>query len=233
MKSILTKYLTVLPGTLALSGISAAATITWQSATDIAAGSDVNTDGTQVFGRSLIVATGSPVNGVKFGYAEPWSVTYSEPGGYGQFDPSISTQTVGGPDAVNYKAILGQTRYWGGDQTISFGNLDIGQEYLFQIWACDYRAFPNDRIETITGTGTNLNTPTLKFLDSDLSNTPGASHGQFVIGTWTADSTTMSFTLDANEGAHYSALQLRAIPESGAAVLGSLAVFGLLRRRRN
>ena len=70
----------------------------------------------------------------------------------------------------------------------------------------------------------------MAFLDSD-----GPVHGQFVIGTWTADTTSIAFALQGNEFSQYNALQLRnvTIPEPGVAALGAFSLLALLRRRRN
>jgi len=130
--------------------------------------------------------------------------------------------------------VLGNPRYFSANNTtITLGNLTIDQEYLFQIWVADYRPFPNDRTLSVTATGhTNVNPPALKYLDSDLSNGPAAAHGQYVTATWTADATSMAFYLTGNQSTDYSLLQLRAIPEPGAALLGGLGTLALLRRRR-
>ena len=66
---------------------------------------------------------------------------------------------------------------------------------------------------------------------------PGATHGSFVIGTFTADSSTQAFTFAAASGydanrTQFIAMQLRVIPEPSAALLGGLGVLALLRRRR-
>ena len=115
----------------------------------------------------------------------------------------------------------------GGDATITFTGLTIGQEYLLQYWVADYRGYGNDRALTLTG-GTNTS-GALRFLDSD--NTYGI-HGSYVIGTFTADATSQSIIANANESTMMNAAQLRVIPEPSAALLGGLGMLALLRRRR-
>ncbi|MBI1368174.1 MAG: hypothetical protein GC162_05920 [Planctomycetes bacterium] len=218
-----------------------AAIVTWQTPQEIVAGSDVSTLGTQVFGRDVGLAYNNPsavVNSVNLGFNNPaWTVTFSESGGGGNTG-NISAPVMGGPDGANYRAVLGtQARAWSNVMTFTFGNLSVGQDYLIQLWVGDWRAFTNNRAETIAagGLNTNVNTPTLKFLDSDLSNTPSPSHGQWVIGKWTADASSISFTLTATSDtiAQYNAMQLRLIPAPAAlpAGLGLLSLLAMRRRR--
>ncbi|WP_264488540.1 hypothetical protein [Luteolibacter arcticus] len=211
-----------------------AAAIVWDTPVTISGSDDVSTNGTQVFGRNIAVAypgATAMVNGANFGYNNSnWAITFA--------DTATSTAagfapiTVGGPDGSNYAAILNNSRFGSGAAAITFtlGNLTLGQQYELQFWVNDYRGFPNDRTETISATGggnTNVNTPTLSFLDSN-----GPVHGQWVIGVWTADTTSLTFSVQGNETSQYNALQVRAIPEAGAAVLGAFGVLALLRRRR-
>lgn len=191
--------------------------------------------GTQVFGRNLIVASGPGgiVNGANFGYAEPWSITYSEPG-MSQFSGATGITTFGGPDAANYKSILDTQRFTSpGPFSFTLGNLTPGLSYLLQFWVADYRGFPNDRAETIAAAGgnTNVNTPTLTYLDSD-----GPIHGQYAIGTWVADASSITFTVTATSETFpgYNAMQLRVVPEpsSFALLLFGISWLCLMPRKR-
>lgn len=206
-----------------------AAVITWQTPKTIAAGSDVSTDGKQVFGRNIGLATGNPsaiVNGVDFGFNNPnWAVTFSEVGWASNYAANATSQTFGGPDAANYTSVLNTGRFGGTSASFTLGNLTVGTEYLIQFWVDDYRAFNNNRTESISagGANTNINTPLLAYLDAD-----GPIHGQYVIGTWTADATSITFNVAGNEAVAYSAIQVRAIPEPSTLVAFLIGSVGLL-----
>ena len=162
-----------------VSASAHAALIYWETPRTIAGGSDVSTQGKQVFGRNIGLASGNPnavVNGVDFGYNNPnWSVTYSESGWSGNFPANATSQTFSGPDAANYTSVLNTGRFGGASASFTLGNLTLGAEYLIQFWVDDYRAFTNNRTEVISaiGANTNLNVPMLAYLDSD-----GPIHGQ-------------------------------------------------------
>lgn len=218
----------------AAASTSRAAIVTWDNAATISGGSDVNTEGTQVFGRNIGLIHGDPtavVNGVDFGFSNPnWTVTFSETFDANSFGGATDSATFGGPDAANYKAILDFARYGGTFASFTLGNLTLGQQYLLQFWVADYRPFPNDRNQILAAEfpNTNVNEPTLAYLDSD-----GPIHGQYAIGRWTADATSITFTLNGNESVQYSALQLRAVPEPSSLALLVLGSIGLCLMRRN
>jgi len=222
---------------ITLAGSASAATITWGAATTIANSTDVSTNGTQVFGRNIAVESPSDpnaiVNGANFAWNNPgWTVGFSELGFPNTF--GMTVPTLSGLDAANYQAILssGREAYPTPSGSFTFSNLVMNQQYELQVWVADYRAFTNNRTETITAAGDSAS-PSLTYLDSD-----GPIHGQFIIGTFTADNTgSITFTLngssvDPNPTAMYNALQLRAIPEPSAALLGGIGMLALLRRRR-
>ena len=166
----------------------------------------------------------SIVNGADFGFNNPsWTVGYTESGFPGNVTDS-TVPTLSGPDAANYQTILtiGREAYPSGSFTLS--NLSITQQYELQVWVDDYRSYTNVRTETITATGDSAS-PALTYLNSG-----GSVHGQYIIGTFTPDTTSVTFTMTGNETAMYNALQLRAIPEPSAALLGGLGMLVLLRR---
>lgn len=216
---------------ISLASGAHAVTVTWGSATTISSSTDVSTNGTQVFGRNINVASPSDpsaiVNGANFAWNNPgWTVGYSESGFPNTL--SMTVPTLSGPDAANYQAILtyGREAYPTPSGSFTFSNLVINQQYELQVWVADYRNFTNLRTETITAAG-DIASPALTYLNSG-----GSVHGQYIIGTFTADATSLTFTMDGNETAMYNALQLRAIPEPSAALLGGLGMLALLRRRR-
>ena len=230
---------------LLVLGLAASASATpivaWDTPVTISSSTDVSTLGTQVFGRNLInTGAAAIVNGADFSYTTAWGLTYSE-NGYGQ--TTSSAPVMAGPDATNYRGILSQFRYaTGATFTVNVGNLALNKDYLVQIWEGDWRAFPNDRTETIKASASDTNIPTLKFLDSDStyvtagssSETAAAAHGQYVIGRFHVDSTTgaaITFTFTpglAGSGTAFNAMQIRAIPEPSSLVLLVMGVMGLL-----
>jgi hypothetical protein len=90
--------------------------------------------------------------------------------------------------------------------TVTIGGLTLGQKYQVELWTNDSRG--NNRFETLTG----INPPTLGF---DL-NGEGGEVGQFVIGTWTATSTTQTFMVTGTPGSFVSqinALEILALTQ--------------------
>jgi fibronectin-binding autotransporter adhesin len=192
----------------ALASSASATTVTWGSATTISSSDEVSTSGTQVFGRSINVAYGtsaSIVNGADFGYDNPnWTIGFADAGFSAQFSAGIPS--LSGADASDYQTILGKgyEAYPTASGTLTFSSLTLGQQYEIQVWVADYRSFTNVRTETITATG-DIASPALTYLNSG-----GSVHGQSIIGAFTADATSTTFTLNGNETAMYNALQLRA-----------------------
>lgn len=191
---------------LGLPQLSQAADIIWQTPQALSSALDVNNQGTLVTAKS----TGYEytVNGVFFD-DNPANFSESFATGGGGFMGGITY--IGNNDA-NGQAYAGLMNIahgsanWGtATATISFSNLTVGQEYLVQYWVADYRGYPNDRYVTLTG-GANTSGQ-LKYLDSDNSN--GGIHGSYVIGTFTADATSQSILINANESTQMQAVQLR------------------------
>jgi hypothetical protein len=132
--------------------------------------------------------------------------------------------------------------------TVTLTGLEVGMTYELQVFFMDQRNSPSsppnscvgcaDRFLTLTS-GSNSVT-----LDADTGNTLAAPFGQFVLGTFTADSVTQTF--DTTGGAlldpfwnspisnrQVNAWQLRVLPEPGPlAMLAAAAAVSLLRRRR-
>lgn len=216
---------------ISLASSAHAVTVIWGSATTISSSTDVSTNGTQVFGRNINIASPSDpsaiVNGANFAWNNGgWTVGFSESGFPNTF--GMTVPTLSGPDAANYEAILtyGREAYPTPTGSFTFSNLIINQQYELQFWVADYRNYTNVRTETITAAG-DIASPSLTYLNSG-----GSDHGQYIIGTFTADATSLTFTVTGNETAMYNAMQLRAVPEPSAALLGSFGLLALLRRRR-
>jgi len=238
--------------------ISSAAVINWGSAQTISGDSDVSTTGSLLYayniGNSAVQAT--TVNGVTFApFVFPdrsafvtssgtGSVTFTEFGGalWG-----IATLGAGSTPYSNlssdYRTLLdfggGATPYE--TITAALGGLTIGQQYQLQWWAsnaANIRSPGDYDLVSTQASATNQVT-----LDDNVTDAVGGL-GQFVIGTFTADSTTQTLTFEGVAGDPLiNAFQVRAVPEPSAVpeidpnslgsvlalVLGSL---GLLERRR-
>lgn len=90
---------------------------------------------------------------------------------------------------------------------VTLDNLTIGHNYTVQVWVNDPRGPENARSETITSAGGNTNT--LRF-SINYANTNAGGPGQYTIGTFTADATNQTFTLNGGTNvAQLNALQLR------------------------
>lgn len=69
---------------------------------------------------------------------------------------------------------------------------------------------------------------------ADLGDADSFKNVLYSIGSFTADATTQSFTTTGSNGGGFSAMVIAqdTIPEPSAALLGSLGMLALLRRRR-
>ncbi|MGJ8694689.1 MAG: sulfatase-like hydrolase/transferase [Verrucomicrobiaceae bacterium] len=199
--------------TTLLLGVSHAANITWGPATNVSTGignsSDVSNNGTLVEAYNAVAndqITGAApitVNGVTF--TPTTSLLDADPKNGGANDFSSITNAG---DAA-YDDILSTLEYGGGTDLVSLtlgdgdgdtsvngaGLLTIGTTYEIQVWYVDTRSSQDAR-ETPVGDG-NGNKVTL--------------NDQFAIGTFTADATTQTITLESpNFGqAHITAYQIR------------------------
>jgi hypothetical protein len=221
---------------------------------------NVNTQGTQVFGINFsgvpfstfpYTTTINGQNFYSFRDVSPLPVTYAvteltdyfafygPPGAAGQSYGNSDSGGVGpNPDYTLANAAFSHST----TGSITLGNLNLGHQYLLQFWVSDPRSngVLETRVETLSSsTGGDINPPTLAYQG------PGSIDGQWVIGTFVANSS-LALTLNlvssnTNPGAGDSGspqvnlLQLRDItpvPEPGSLTLISLGAFGLLARRR-
>lgn len=230
---------------LGLAGKANAVTVTWQAPVNISSSDEVNTQGTTVFATNVNVAYGNntpgyehTVNGIDFGYNNPnWTVgmTYTPGGNTNGTIGWTQMPALSGADAGPYLNIVNAAReayFWTGSSlgptssTITFSNLTMGQKYLLQFWVADNR-FPSSNLNrtlTLTADGDTAS-PSLSFAFASIP-------GQSIIGTFTASATTQNFTVNSDQDAVWNAMQLRAIPEPSAALLGGLGMLCLLRRRK-
>jgi len=221
---------------------------------------DVSTLGTQVFGINYSGSPGSTypydatINGQAFyNYRDsstPFSVSYSVTGltdTYSGYDmPGLAGQSYGsynsagvGPNP-DYTLANGLFSF-SPTGAITLGNLTTGHKYLVQFWVSDPRGgMFVTRVETLaSSTGGDTNMPTLAY------EAPGSVDGQWVTGTFVAD-TTGTETLDLaasntnvatgdSGSAQVNLLQLRditAVPEPASLGLAGLGALAVLARRR-
>ena len=204
--------------------------ITWQTPTTISGPSDVNNSGsllgTWAPYNGAAASGGLVVNGVNFN-AFPTlpgaTDTFDNGGGNGTFaTPSTSDN--------NYNNLLNAGAFGNTSNpyTITWNGMTQGDTYLVQLWVNDGRnATVNARNETITG-GANTSLPL--FYGSGSS-----GPGQFIIGTFVADSSlSETLTLSPDQAvipsAQFNLIQVRditSVPEPSAVAL-SLVGFGLL-----
>jgi hypothetical protein len=230
---------------IALAGSASAATIAWGSVSTITSSTDVSTNGTLVIARQATASAyggnygnSNTVNGVLFdGVANTSSGVTFDISGFVGYDPnSYVVGAAGTPGTLEsaYQRML--TGAWHGNTSpaaVTLSGLTVGQEYELQVWVADYRQFPPNtynRSQTLTAGNTSGSLTYLQTNGSGIS--LGAVSGSYIIGTFTADTSTQSITLDANSSTQLNAMQLRTIPEPSAALLGGLGLLALARRRR-
>lgn len=230
----------------ALSAVSivdslSAASILWDAPTAVVSEDDVSLNGTLVIARQATVTyVDQTINGVLFSGTTNTQngVTFGLPSGWGGYDPSsyvVGAAGTPGTLSTSYQRMLTGAWYGSsaGTSTISLSGLTLGQEYEVQIWVADYRQFPPNtynRSETLTAGNTS---GALTYLQTDQSGfNLGSASGSYILGTFTADSTSQTIGVTSASSSQLNALQLRAIPEPSTALLGGLGMLALLRRRR-
>jgi autotransporter-associated beta strand protein len=202
-------FLNLILTALLLAGLFAALparaqNITWGAAQNISGDTDVANSGTPVCAFCFNAA--QTINGVTFALSATtppaWLGTVSS-------SPNIwFGTTVGGSRNTSafgpatapfsglsaaYKAVLQAAEYASsqtGPQTIILTNLTVGHSYQVQFWVNDARG--STRTDTLTSAGGN--SVTLKFCQTGSAGSPG----QFAIGTFTASTTTQTFTVTAD-----------------------------------
>ena len=160
------------------------------------------------------------------------------PGPAGESYGNFNSGGVGpNPDYTLANAIFSNTT----TGTIILGNLTQGDDYLLQFWVSDPRnSVTQTRVETLSSsTGGDTNVPTLDY------EAPGSTDGQWVTGTFVADSS-LTETLDlaasnsnpssGDSGSpQVNLIQLRditSVPEPASLALVGLGVMALCARRR-
>ncbi|MFK7909711.1 MAG: Ig-like domain-containing protein [Akkermansiaceae bacterium] len=200
-------------GAFSINGVDIAVTaiapgtINWGAATDVSAASDVVTTGTLVeaFNAGLNGVANRTVNGV----------TFIGTGSLLDQNSSISAYTGPTTGDAAYDAMLNDLDYGGGTDTVSLqvggGNLQVGVEYLIQVWYADTR-IPSRN----TPVGDGAATPNTVSLSAS---------GQYATGTFTAGGTTQTITLESPGfgNAHITAYQVRTVSSAPLPTLTTAA----------
>jgi predicted secreted protein len=213
-----------------------AAVINWGSPVTISGTTDIDTVGT-LFQASNFAGSATTVNGVLF---DAFNVADGN-GTVGNIGitggQNITTFGEGGPATAygslpsEYQELLKTGIIFGA--TVTIQNLTIGVDYLIQFMANDSRLATASQDRTVS-----LNTNQVT-LDINSTNAEGGV-GQWVRGTFTADATTQSFTVDGSSHAYSNAMQVRtiAVPEptqmvSVAAIGSALGMWRMRKLRRD
>jgi hypothetical protein len=221
------RMLSVLVGVLILASShhARAAVITFAAPQDISGDSDVSTSGAFDRGYMFTGAEGTSVtiNGVTF-------VRYSIASGDTQTFSSAS-EAFGSADApfaslsADYQTML-RGGFFSVSTTADFtlNNLTIGDVYQVQVWVNDSRdGVTTTRNQTVSGSLSQaFNVPQV-----------GGGLGQYLIGTFTADSSSQTISFSPGDGGvvQINGIQLRnlgsAVPEPASATLLVLGVASL------
>jgi len=170
-----------------------AAPITWGTATDVSAASDVSTNGVAV--EAINCAADSYTTELTVN-----SVLFTSSGALLGSSSTVDTFNGDTGDAA-YNNLLSTIDYGGGTDLISLtiggGSLETGTLHEIQVWFCDTRD-----LSRVTPVGDGETTPNKVELSAS---------GQYAIGTFTADGTNQALTLESPgfKNAHFTAYQVR------------------------
>ena len=209
-------------------------TVTWQSAADVSGNSDVSTLGTLVSAYTLgATSSNITINSVLF-TAVNTPTSSSGPSSVALGSDTITSDSIAGGNfygapssfSAAYQSLLNAAFFESNNNTadplvLTLNGLTPGQTYQFETWVNDARTGSGvgGRTETV---GAPNDVATLAYQTGAL----GA--GQFVLGTFTADSTgSQVMTYTGNADAQINAFQLRAVPVPEPASLGLVAAGGL------
>jgi hypothetical protein len=213
----------------AVTSVANAASVTWQDVQLPADSTDVATNGATILATYWSgVPSSLLINGVTFtdsgiGTQSQNGVTATMGGAWWTWLKSAFfygiPETVGaGPNGANYGAMLGYGA-WGGQPsstaTVTLSGLTVGHQYLVQFWVFDNTGTNSHYTETISGSRSDTNVPTLTR--------KSCNAGNFVIGTFTANASTQAFALtdtDGKYGPQLNGFQLRDV--TGVTVVSSL-----------
>lgn len=236
------------------SSAMAATVVTWNPPVNMSGDADVKNVGQFLYAYNFGSPNDTTVNGITF-------TSFNIAGGLGAsvtkgnvtLAPEDNTHLVtnyNNPTPVGspftslspeYQALLGAFSYTlqnnGGDLKITLGGLTVGETYQVQFWLTDVRngnggTFNNTKLQILSGSS--LSDSISLKVNNDANNL-----GQYIIGTFIADSTSQLFTLQSQTVAggvrtfsRINALSVQVIPEPGAMALCGIAALGGLVWRR-
>ena len=219
--------------------------ITWGTPQLISADIDVSTSGSLLYAYTFgaVAVPSATVNGVTFSSfaitngssVNVGNVTLADPVN-GTMDPSNTAFGAGSGTfaglSSSYQALLQSgvsNTTFHGTMTLNLAGLTNGQSYQVEIWANESGStFDNTPSHDANTIFTSVQAATL-----DLTNTnaPGGV-GQWVTGTFSAVGSSQNISISANNYPDLNAVQVRAVPEPGSALLLALGAGALLGRRR-
>lgn len=224
----------------------AQAPIAWSAPTNISADSNVNNAGITLgaFRLGNTGLTAATVNGVTFmSLGVPDNTNTVTSGNFSlNLNLSFSTNTACGTTAGAYGQLPAATQnllqsgsFSQNNQiTLTMSGLTVGRAYTFEWWANNAGNFTGYGYQLVRGnsgsspSATNSVTLTANT-GTPLGNSPAGGVGQFVVGTFTANTTSqaVSFT-STNDAAILNAFQLRtAAPEPSSVAALAIGLLGL------
>ena len=234
--------LVALCGTPAHGAPPPTAPITWSAPTTISGDSNVSLTGT-LFGAANNGGTGvqgTTVNSVLFNpfVTDGSNTTFTS----GNFTLASAAAVSGGSGfgspqnpfnslSTAYKTLLASAASTTGTLNLTIGGLTLGQNYLVQLWV-NYSDLTSPATETISAVNSTI-------LQYNTTSTVGGV-GQFVTGTFTANSSTELINLDngavpPSQATLLNAVQVRAVPEPSVWAMmgaGSACLLATMRFRR-
>lgn len=214
------------PTVLILSGLAAmrpaaAQFITFGAAQTISKYTNVSTAGTLVdaykFGSSYTSVNGvlfspmtSSIGSGHLSISVPPTSTDSEYQYFGSTTPGNTFSNL----ATVYKNLLTNGLYVSGQDPLSLteSGLTAGHRYQVQYFVNDSRSLASGRTETVTSSGGNSQTLTYNGTGAD------GGVGQYVNGTFTAATSTVTMNATSTSSAQINGLQYRDLGNAGAAI---------------
>ncbi|MEI8290078.1 MAG: RICIN domain-containing protein, partial [Verrucomicrobiota bacterium] len=181
-----------------------AASLTWGTPTIISSDTDVITSGSLVYAHTG-GTNGATVNGVAFtagNSGTAWGGNVSLSGFGSPYSAYGGTNAPWTNLSAAYQTVLQGGAYGGATTgTVTLKGLTAGHSYSAQIWVNDARSTGAGRSATATG----ANTVTLDYNNINAS----GGVGQYVIGSFVANSTNQTFTLTSSSSVQLNAINLR------------------------